>query len=891
MFTVECPECKGNYQVDERRIPASGLRMRCPKCSAGFVVQKPEALGTQAVPPATDSPEDVALPATKTLGEPRKPPRPIPGAFGAAGDNKPASAMVKKPEVGAKLPPPSSHAHPVPTRRVADTLKDLRKVGGDAPAPTAPEPRSVQSPPTTKPAGSAAARGLAPGSADDDLPQLALGKATTPGRSNILPQRAIHEEADLPDVRDLDSYLPAALEPSRASAQLPGTSRPGPRARAAPDELDLPLFVPQKREAPSPEARTAPRQSASPEPLELDLPSPLSGRADLPAPGRSFPPAAESGDLEFELPSPLHTEHRGPSSDLPAPLSIELALPSVQGRADTTKKTILGTGTAAPRTPVKTLAGVSHLPEIDLGFDFEGSDTGDRLSDSGLPPALKGPSPSLPPALGGAGMRMQTERPLESLSNGLSSSLLPAPVPARSEVTPLKPQTGTGNAVGGTGYGEVQLEPMEQDLSVDTEGQVGRRSLTGESLEFGGVPEQREGRAPSEAVAPPRIDESSVARPPVAPSVALSPAAEAPTSVKAKSRRTRVLAGIALGVVAIAGGALTLLPDIGPFGAHFIADQIHRKDHEALLRRHIEAGHSVLAKDDFSGVAKALASLEAAQREHERLRELRAYYAFFVYAVSLRHGSQPREQARAKVALDELGDRRELRYVGIARAMRAMVEGNLARARQTISELISADSRNSDAVVVSAEISMLERRYPDALQAWQQVERLEQSARSSYGLARAHLALTQYDAAKRDAELTIARNPRHVGARLTLARVTLETQRDFELAQKYTLEALSQPDELSVAEFVAAKTLSGDLHLLGSRISLAEAAYQEALAKDPRSSAALRGLGETLYRAGRYSESLARFEAGLQADPDDVMVAVGVAKAQLALERVREAGT
>ena len=94
----------------------------------------------------------------------------------------------------------------------------------------------------------------------------------------------------------------------------------------------------------------------------------------------------------------------------------------------------------------------------------------------------------------------------------------------------------------------------------------------------------------------------------------------------------------------------------------------------------------------------------------------------------------------------------------------------------------------------------------------------------------------------------------------------------------------------SVADFVLGKILTGDLQLLRSRISLAEAAYQEALAKEPHSSAALRGLGETLYRAGRYSESLARCEAGLQADPDDILVAVGVAKSELALERVQDAG-
>src|SRR6478609_3360570 len=41
MFKVECPGCKAPYQVDERRIPASGLKMRCPKCGTSFKVDSP----------------------------------------------------------------------------------------------------------------------------------------------------------------------------------------------------------------------------------------------------------------------------------------------------------------------------------------------------------------------------------------------------------------------------------------------------------------------------------------------------------------------------------------------------------------------------------------------------------------------------------------------------------------------------------------------------------------------------------------------------------------------------------------------------------------------------------------------------------------------------------
>ena len=38
---VECESCKAPYSIDERRIPAAGLRVRCPKCTKTFVVKKP----------------------------------------------------------------------------------------------------------------------------------------------------------------------------------------------------------------------------------------------------------------------------------------------------------------------------------------------------------------------------------------------------------------------------------------------------------------------------------------------------------------------------------------------------------------------------------------------------------------------------------------------------------------------------------------------------------------------------------------------------------------------------------------------------------------------------------------------------------------------------------
>src|SRR5262249_37418654 len=45
MFKVECPGCKAPYQVDERRVPPTGLKMRCPKCGSSFKVDSPGSHG------------------------------------------------------------------------------------------------------------------------------------------------------------------------------------------------------------------------------------------------------------------------------------------------------------------------------------------------------------------------------------------------------------------------------------------------------------------------------------------------------------------------------------------------------------------------------------------------------------------------------------------------------------------------------------------------------------------------------------------------------------------------------------------------------------------------------------------------------------------------------
>src|SRR5580704_18213953 len=78
MVKVECDGCKAPYQIDERRIPPTGLKMRCPKCGTNLLVQKPAGGGDSdlpALPEKQAKGPPGAPPAARPPGPPRPPPK------------------------------------------------------------------------------------------------------------------------------------------------------------------------------------------------------------------------------------------------------------------------------------------------------------------------------------------------------------------------------------------------------------------------------------------------------------------------------------------------------------------------------------------------------------------------------------------------------------------------------------------------------------------------------------------------------------------------------------------------------------------------------------------------------------------------------------------------
>ncbi|MBW2510244.1 MAG: zinc-ribbon domain-containing protein, partial [Deltaproteobacteria bacterium] len=306
MIKVSCPSCNAAYDVDERRLPASGLRMRCPKCEESFQVhpdgsraksgggaspasmkparRKPTqvGLGPNVAPPSPASPpavpqkpapaEDVDLPAPFQRSRFDDLPAPKLGSRSLDLDPFADPDHADLPTPKAKSDPPSSAFDPFAD---LDLPAPMRAPGGtDLPAPMTRQGSSDVDLPA--PMRARQARAMDPPRDEVDLP-MAMSDAELP---KPMPASRV------PDPISLDSELPVAwgeedLPVARddfASLELDGPSRVhsgGPIELDLPDgdDLDLDLDVDLDLDRPH-------QQPAQPPPLGRGLGSPAASSVD-----------------------------------------------------------------------------------------------------------------------------------------------------------------------------------------------------------------------------------------------------------------------------------------------------------------------------------------------------------------------------------------------------------------------------------------------------------------------------------------------------------------------------------------------------------------------------------------------------------------------------------
>jgi len=231
----------------------------------------------------------------------------------------------------------------------------------------------------------------------------------------------------------------------------------------------------------------------------------------------------------------------------------------------------------------------------------------------------------------------------------------------------------------------------------------------------------------------------------------------APIQVAPRRRVMRALIAV-LVVVVLGGGALALVPSVGPFGFYFALDHLKAREYRRLLADKMAGARARLSEDTFPAARGALEDVERARARAKRVKGLAAYAALLGYLRELRFGSEPEIHARSGVLLDELNDAHGVDQLPIAQAARSAANGEFANARQRLDALLARDPRNVDVLALRGELELRAHDPKAAVAAWKAAGAVESSARTTFGLARAFDAAGDNEAAQKQAQATLDQN-------------------------------------------------------------------------------------------------------------------------------------
>jgi len=907
MHRVECESCKASYQVDDRRIPANGLKMRCPKCGYTFIVKleggvaitrpiksgAPPAPETAPAPPSSpksstpisSSPGPVAddpfddLPSSSKIALPALPAKH--GASAAATATRPA-----RPSPLAKNAPPRIPPRPPLT----PSLDDLPAVG-----PKFAKPTALQVPPALRKAEPA--KPMLPGLGElDDLP-AAQKKPALPA---TVPAKGVQRVGPRPPPPKPAPSLDLEMDLPAKPATKPVTNQvTSPRTNQRANQTDLPAIAaraPQAAPKPPPPVAKKPGPIAEP---ELDF-----GEIDLPAIGASLPAvSAALPAVSAALPAV--------SAALPA---VAASLPQVAASLPANVDSLPVMAASLPMTMQSLPANVDSLPVTAESLPIRGGFssappaeiiTQDDLGDFGeldLPP---GPLSNPPPrgrASSVPGERVSSEMNVGRAGDfgdlfGPSEPQVPSAAAASdpfsdaiarvSRDASMPPPAQKSGSGGGMAFGEVDLG----------DGPTGGAEIISAIPEEVPIPSGR----PSAVTANQPVGASQTPGAGVLPTevaIAAAPVRSRANDVDDDKKRSRTRwVGAAILLLGLGGAALELTP-YGAFGRYPISDLIHASDYQRATMATAATARTQLLSDIYPDSKSAVEAVDAAHRSMPRARGLTAYVALAEFENQLRFGIDPDRSAHARVALGEIPAGTETKYSAVASAFQDAL-GDLARGRASLdaaSKRDPGDPVQEDIAFARGALELRARDGKAAAAAFDKALSMRASdaaknARAHYGLASAHWLDADPVAAKKEVDLTIAASPKHAGARYLKAKIAWEIDHDATTA----LDALGSilegafKESASPTEQANALSLRGDIQAASGRSADARAAYDAALKLEARNVDALIGQGEVLFSEGRFTEALSRFDTAVQADALSVRAILSDAKGKIALEKLADA--
>jgi predicted Zn finger-like uncharacterized protein len=272
MIQVRCPSCEATFDTDERRIPKSGMRARCPRCGSSIFVL-PDGSATMAAPRQTPGPSAepaaaASAPATSAPNAPAaaalfalddlpalvEPPLPAGASVGSAPalDDPFASQLLT---IGAPEPstspaladfgfdPSSPSSTALPALARGGAIAGAGSIGtavDPLPAPRAPEPSFDNLPILRSPGGPGEA---SPSDLESELPSP-FGEASILRPLDLSAQRSLNSATVRP--LELDPGGPSGPAPRTAPAMSPASSRADAAQGAPPRDPVIPAPLEKK---------------------------------------------------------------------------------------------------------------------------------------------------------------------------------------------------------------------------------------------------------------------------------------------------------------------------------------------------------------------------------------------------------------------------------------------------------------------------------------------------------------------------------------------------------------------------------------------------------------------------------------------------------------------
>jgi tetratricopeptide (TPR) repeat protein len=358
------------------------------------------------------------------------------------------------------------------------------------------------------------------------------------------------------------------------------------------------------------------------------------------------------------------------------------------------------------------------------------------------------------------------------------------------------------------------------------------------------------------------------------------------------SKAPKVVAAV-VALLVVGGAALQFTP-VGAFGYIYISDKLHSGDYNKDALTAADAARAKLALDTFASAQAAADELADLRRKSPRSRPLAAYAAYVELANQVRFGGDPARSARAKTFISDVPPGSTEPYLQAANAAQLAAAGDFANAKKALQVAVAKEPKDGiqlDLAVLRGEIALAERDNAGALAAFSDAAKIAPSARTHFGLARAHYAMKSLKKAKEAVDATLVASPSHAGGHTLRALLTMELQRDAEGAIKDLAIVLDEKARKTEGanEVSNACAARGWIMLTLDRAGEARTAFDEAVKLDPRNVTALVGQGEVLYADGRYTEALTRFDEAVTKDPVGIAPLIGAAKTKIALERLADA--